>query len=181
MSPARTPKSTTMSDAESRRRDTIVGVLRAIRDGRLRVVHPHPTGPFRPRMDVYDDPDSPTIVATFELPGVVKRDDVSISAKDGALIVQGQRLPRYRSSTRTHPSLHGRPQPEATDMDVDSDANARFFPFQELRYGSFARRLQLPLGANTRHTTASLSDGLLTVSWPRSPPGNQPGDFSILV
>ncbi|KAJ7202737.1 HSP20-like chaperone, partial [Mycena rebaudengoi] len=104
------------------------------------------------RMDVYDDPDSPTIVATFELPGVVKRDDVSISVKDGALIVQGQRLLLC-----------------ATDMDVDSDANARFFPFQELRYGSFARRLQLPLGANTRHTTASLSDGLLTVSWPRSP------------
>ncbi|KAJ6613561.1 HSP20-like chaperone, partial [Mycena sp. CBHHK59/15] len=99
------------------------------------------------RMEVYNDPDSPNIVATFELPGV-KNSDVSISVKQGMLLIQGQRHPRYPSRAR-------------------AEADSRYFPFQELRYGSFRRSLRLPSGADTSSITASLSDGLLTVSWPR--------------
>ncbi|KAJ7481533.1 HSP20-like chaperone [Mycena latifolia] len=187
MSPAPILKQSRMSDPDFAQRQTdsaqrqaarryILGIYEAIRVGRLRVVDPHPAAAFRPRMEVYNDPDSPNIVATFELPGV-KISDVSISVRQGMLLIQGDRRPRYRS--RAHPSVRGYPQAETADMDVDSSqssqarvqADARFFPYQELRYGSFRRAIRLPPGADTSCINASLSDGLLTVSWPRSPAG----------
>ncbi|KAJ7130223.1 HSP20-like chaperone [Mycena epipterygia] len=183
MSPAHTLKTPKMSGTESAQRQAarryVLGIYEAIRTGRLRAVAPQPTGAFRPRMEVYDDPDSPNVIATFELPGV-KISDLSISVKQGVLVIQGERRPRYRSN-RTHPSLRGQSQTEARDMDVDSaqasqaraQADARFFPFEELRYGSFHRSLRLPAGADTSCINASLSDGLLTVSWPRSPVGTK--------
>ncbi|KAJ6531061.1 hypothetical protein B0H19DRAFT_1327052 [Mycena capillaripes] len=42
-------------------------------------------------MDLYDNPDSRSIVATFELPGV-KIEDTSITVNQGILVIQGQRL-----------------------------------------------------------------------------------------
>ncbi|KAJ6588382.1 hypothetical protein B0H19DRAFT_882990, partial [Mycena capillaripes] len=112
------------------------------------------------RMEVYNDPDSPNIVATFELPGV-KNADITIAVKQGVLLLQGERRPRYRRNR--HPSVR---------------AHARMFPFEELRYGEFRRAVRLPPGVDVTVLTllypqnscisASLSDGLLTVSWPRS-------------
>ncbi|KAJ7747911.1 HSP20-like chaperone [Mycena maculata] len=168
-----------MSGSDSAQREAarkyILGVYEAIRVGRLRVADPQSTAGFRPRMEVYNDPDSPTIIATFELPGV-KISDLSISVKQGMLLIQGVRNPRY-TSDRRHPSLRTYPQAEGGEMDIDTidtpqasqARDARYFPFQELRYGSFRRALRLPTGVDTSCITASLSDGLLTVSWPRSP------------
>lgn len=104
-------------------------------------------------MELYNNPDSPNITATFELPGV-KISDLSISVKQGMLLIQGERHPRY--SSRRHPSLRGYPPAEGGEMDVDSpeasqaraQADARFFPVQELRYGSFRRAIRLPTGAD---------------------------------
>ncbi|KAJ7151454.1 hypothetical protein C8R43DRAFT_1005244 [Mycena crocata] len=182
MSPARTLKASRMSESETARqlaRKQILALYEAIRLGSIHVVNPKPGSTFRPRMELYNNPDSPNIIATFEIPGV-KIADLSISVKAGNLLIQGDRRPRYRSN-RTHPSLRGQ-QTESGDMDVDSgtqatqaqaqadaEAEARFFPSQELRYGSFRRALRLPAGVDTSCISASLSDGLLTVSWPRSP------------
>ncbi|KAJ7143205.1 HSP20-like chaperone [Mycena crocata] len=114
------------------------------------------------RMDIYADPDSPNIIATFELPGV-KTSDVSISVNKETLIIQGERLNRYRSNPR-HPSLRGVLQGNANEK-----SSARFSPYRELRYGHFHRKLRLPSDAEVSGITATLADGLLTVSWPRSP------------
>ncbi|KAF7371776.1 SHSP domain-containing protein [Mycena venus] len=147
------------------------GIFRAIREGNLRVVHPEPKAPFKPRMELYNNPDSPNIVATFELPGV-KISDLSISAKEGLLLIYGERRAQY--IPHGHPVRgHSQGQAEAGDMNVDSPTSsathARLFPLEELRYGKFHRVIRLPPGADTSCINASLSDGLLTVSWPRSP------------
>lgn len=152
----------------------VQGIFHALREGNLRVVKPDHNAPFRPRMELYDDPDSPNIVATFELPGV-KISDLSISVKQGVLLLHGERRARY--IPHRHPSVRGQSQAEAGDMDVDStttsetarQARARLFPYEELRYGQFRRAIRLPQGADNSCISASLSDGLLTVSWPRSP------------
>ncbi|KAJ7507222.1 hypothetical protein B0H11DRAFT_1903189 [Mycena galericulata] len=99
-------------------RTYILGIYEAIRAGRLRVVDPQPSAGFRPRMEVYDDPSSPNTIATFEIPGV-KIADISISVKQGMLMIQGVRRPRY-TSDRRHPSLRGHPRAEDGDMEVDS-------------------------------------------------------------
>ncbi|KAF7343429.1 SHSP domain-containing protein [Mycena venus] len=177
MSPTRTVKSSRMSNPNSDQRQAarrmVQGIFRAIREGNLRVVHPDPKAPFKPRMELYDNPDSANIVATFELPGV-KISDLSISVKQGVLLIHGERRARY--IPHRHPSVrgHSQAQAEAGDMDVDSPtssesaAHARLFPLEELRYGEFRRAIRLPPGADTSCINASLSDGLLTVSWPRS-------------
>jgi HSP20 family protein len=146
-----------MSDANSEQRQAarrmIHGIFRALREGNLRVVRPDHNAPFRPRMELYDDPDSPNIVATFELPGV-KISDLSISVKQGVLLLHGERRARY--IPHRHPSVRGQSQTEAGDMDVDSpttseaarQARARLFPYEELRYGQFRRAIRLPQGAD---------------------------------
>ncbi|KAJ7672615.1 HSP20-like chaperone [Mycena polygramma] len=181
MSPARTISTARMSESNSAQREAmrrlVRGVYDGIRQGKLRVVEPNPNAPFRPRMEIFNDPDSPNVIATFELPGV-KIADLSISVKQGVLLIHGERQPRYRRRQR-HPSVRGQPQAEAGDnMDVDSaaasrasEAHARLFPKEELRYGQFRRAVRLPTGADTSCISASLSDGLLTVTWPRQPLG----------
>ncbi|KAJ7028728.1 HSP20-like chaperone [Mycena alexandri] len=191
MSPVRTLKSAGMSTTESNRqvarqnaRKLILEVYDAIRRGNIHVNRPDPNLPFRPRMEVYNDPDSPNIIATFEVPGV-KITDLTISVKQGHLLIQGERHPKYRA--RRHPSVRGLRETSAGEMDVDSQpsapnsVNARFFPYEELRYGAFARRLRLPPGVDTSCIGASLSDGLLTVSWPRSPPATRQADDSSMA
>jgi HSP20 family molecular chaperone IbpA len=98
-------------------------------------------------MDVYDHPDSQNIIATFELPGV-KITDLSISVKQGILVIRGQRPCRYRPY-RQHPSLRGLSQVDAADTPTSrgqAECNTRFFPLRELRYGYFYRRFRLPQG-----------------------------------
>ncbi|KAJ7766608.1 HSP20-like chaperone [Mycena metata] len=149
----------------------IATLLAGIQTGRLRVVNTsgHPSGTvFRPRMDVCDDLESGTTIATFEVPGV-KISELSISVKQGILLVWGQRLSQHRSS-RLHPSLRGLISPE-NDTDSSSahgDSSNRRWTCRELRYGSFYRKLRLPPGIELSCITANLCDGLLTVRWPRS-------------
>jgi HSP20 family molecular chaperone IbpA len=101
------------------------------------------------RMEVYDDPDSPNIVATFELPGV-KTADLSISLKPGELEISGQRFSRYRANRRTHPSVRGSGSQTNDEDDPGAQSNARFFPYREMRYGAFYRRLHLPPDIDVR-------------------------------
>ncbi|KAJ7706774.1 HSP20-like chaperone [Mycena rosella] len=170
-------ESTIMLDSESAHQRTtnairsrnMADLLDAVRTGRLRVVdRPLHNGPFCPRMEVYDDPDSLNILATFELPGV-KVSDISISVKPEGLEIRGQRLSRCRGNHPRHPSAHGPSESQTSEMDGSIRSNNRFFPYRELRYGRFYRRLRLPSGANILCITAHLADGLLTVSVPRSP------------
>jgi HSP20 family protein len=107
-------------------------------------------------MEVYDDPDSPNIVATFELPGVPIR-EIKISVKQGVLMIYGERHARYSpmAVANRHPSVRAAPSrpAEAGAMDVDrdsaaEDAHAKLFPVEELRYGRFQRAIRLPTGVD---------------------------------
>ncbi|KAJ7193791.1 hypothetical protein GGX14DRAFT_587584 [Mycena pura] len=162
----------------------ILNLLDALQSGRLRIVDRpslNSNTVFCPRMEVFDDPAAPTVVATFELPGV-KSADLSIGVKDDVLVVRGQRACRHAYGrrlpvNRRHPSLRGLAQANDADADQeDHDAQAlarraeytKLFPWRELRYGYFRRSVRLPRGVNGSCITATLADGLLVVRWPRA-------------
>ncbi|KAF7327157.1 HSP20-like chaperone [Mycena kentingensis (nom. inval.)] len=159
-------------------KDMLINLLDALQSGRLRVLDPPvENAPFRPRMEIYDDPASPNTVATFELPGVTS-EHLTLGVKDDVLVVRGQRGPRFPFHSQS-----------PFDLDSGSPANMpdtrhsraaaqyrRMFPWRELRYGNFHRNLHLPPGVDTTQMTASLTDGLLVVSWVRpSAPAVQRG------
>ncbi|KAJ7603040.1 HSP20-like chaperone [Mycena polygramma] len=181
MPATRTAHSAPPSSAPRVQRQVSVSELRnlinAVRTGRLRVVDPPAEDTiFRPRMDVYDNPDSPNVVVTFELPGLAPA-DISVSVEHSSiLVVRGERACRHRSSSNQsnrHPSLRNILNDTTPRPPIEPALNMKFFPFQEIRYGMFRRRLRLPEGVDTSCITASLSDGLLTVCWPRTPSQKQ--------
>ena len=73
------------------------------------------------RMDLCEDPESQTITACLELPGI-KPTDVEIQLHEDKLTVSGKR-----------------PAPPLTS------SGARY-PIQELKYGAFQRSINLPIG-----------------------------------
>ncbi|KAH7910914.1 HSP20-like chaperone [Hygrophoropsis aurantiaca] len=103
---------------------------------------------FTPRMELYDDPESSRITATLELPGL-KTGDVSVHLDDDHLVISGDR----RSSIPT-----------------DDDGAAKY-PIKEIKYGKFLRKLNVPSGTMMSTISASMSEGMLVISWPRTPPG----------
>ncbi|KAF8194344.1 hypothetical protein K438DRAFT_817548 [Mycena galopus ATCC 62051] len=157
--PSRTP------DSEAEREFWIKQKLyHAYRAGRIRVrPDPKTVKLWQPRMEIYDNPASDIIIATFEVPGVNFKKEMSVKVKDEELIVEGVRRSRYRKAR--HPSVR---VPADASMDVDSDD--AFFPVNELRYGPFRRTFQLPHGADIScvKTTVPI-DGIVTVHWPRDP------------
>ncbi|KAJ8596042.1 HSP20-like chaperone [Rhizopogon salebrosus TDB-379] len=105
---------------------------------------------FRPRVEICDDPSSSRITATLELPGM-KADDVRvILERDNLLAISGERVSKAPSNQSTPAS----------------------YPVREIKYGKFYRTLDVPSGTMMSTISAAMSDGLLLVSWPRSPPGS---------
>ncbi|KAF7326278.1 SHSP domain-containing protein [Mycena kentingensis (nom. inval.)] len=153
MPPARTNTHSETTHTSANEKEMLLGLLDALQSGRLRVLNPPvENAPFRPRMEIYDDPASADTVATFELPGVTS-EQLSLGVKDNVLVVRGQRAPRF---------------PFSSDGSARAAAQyRRTFPWRELRYGSFYRNLHLPPGVDTAQMKASLTDGLLVVSWVR--------------
>ncbi|KAK1220574.1 hypothetical protein PQX77_016672 [Marasmius sp. AFHP31] len=145
-------------------------------------------------MDVYDDPDSPDMVATFELPGVA-RGDMKTEVNNGKFVLEGKRQlwvrplsAQYTEWTYPEPPVAlARSQSPAMsdDMQVDGSQDeghrkaetscgseqgegaAPRVVVSELRYGKFKREIQLPTGIEHKHITTTLSDGILKVTWPR--------------
>ncbi|KZT22326.1 HSP20-like chaperone [Neolentinus lepideus HHB14362 ss-1] len=103
---------------------------------------------MRPRMALCDESESPNLNATFELPGM-KKEEIAIEVCQGCLVVSGDRRPPESSRTRT-------------------------YPIEEIKYGPFRRVVPLPRGIDASQITASMNDGLLVVSWPRSGPAEEP-------
>jgi len=102
---------------------------------------------WQPRLQVSDDPQSTRISATLELPGLQK-EDLSIDREGDRLIVSGER----RS-----------PVPE------DSALAAARYPIQEFKYGKYRRVINLSPGTQASTLSFTLKDGLLIVTWPRTP------------
>ena len=129
-------------------------------------------------MDVYDDPDSQDMVATFELPGVA-RDDMTMDVVDDKFVLEGKRQLKVRPLGTQHTEwaypgasdTTARSQSPAAsdDMQVDGSQDGshsetesssgtehgpRAVPcviVSELRYGRFKREIQLPTGIKVSH------------------------------
>ncbi|OAX43722.1 hypothetical protein K503DRAFT_680444, partial [Rhizopogon vinicolor AM-OR11-026] len=100
------------------------------------------------RVEICDDPSSSRITATLELPGM-KADDVRvILERDNLLAISGERVQKAPSN---------------------QSASAGY-PVREIKYGKFIRTLDVPSGTMMSTISAAMSDGMLLLSWPRSPP-----------
>jgi len=102
---------------------------------------------WQPRMQMCDDPQSTRLSATLELPGI-QREDLTIDRQGDRLVISGER----RS-----------PVPD------DSALAASKYPVQEFKYGRYRRVINLSPGTQASTLSFSLKDGLLVVSWPRTP------------
>ncbi|KAJ7853930.1 hypothetical protein B0H14DRAFT_2757368 [Mycena olivaceomarginata] len=106
------------------------------------------------RAEIFDDPDHPNIEATFEVPGV----------KSSDIYIFGHRVPRHRRSP--DPSL---PAPQTIKRSHPRGLSIRRagVAVEEFHYSKFYRAIGLPVGTAAESIRAGLSDGLLTISWPR--------------
>ncbi|KAF4563723.1 hypothetical protein EYR36_002964 [Pleurotus pulmonarius] len=107
----------------------------------------------RPRMDLHEDAQRNAVTASFELPGF-KKEDVSIDVHNGRLTVSAE------SST-------------------SSENKADGYAVRERRFGKFSRTLQLPQGIKDEDIKASMQDGVLTVTFPKSLPEVAPKKITI--
>ncbi|KAJ7934422.1 hypothetical protein B0H13DRAFT_1591663, partial [Mycena leptocephala] len=115
------------------------------------------------RAEVFDDLDHPNIEATFEVPGV-KSSDIYIFVQGSILSIQGHRVRQHRAGP--HHSLPPSQKVERSHPMRSLSGSA----VEEFHYGKFHRALRLPEGTKVSELSlAGLSDGLLTVSWPRRP------------
>jgi len=101
---------------------------------------------LKPRLDVYESPKTGEIVATFELPGLEKQ-DVQIRVHDDQLVVSGR-----QRVTKEHKGALG-------FMPHDFDRGTV----------KFSRAVRLPRGTQVEDIHASMTLGILTVTYPRAP------------
>lgn len=91
-----------------------------------------------PAMDIHQT--DTEVQVTAELPGV-KEDDIDIVIEDGILSLRGE-----KKSSRT-----------------DKDGG-----YRERNYGSFERHISLPNNVDEENCSADFSDGILTITLPKS-------------
>jgi HSP20 family protein len=99
-----------------------------------------PLRAWAPVVDVREDADN--FVIRAELPGL-KRDDISVSLQDGALVISGERtVEKVEDGVEVHR--------------------------QERYYGKFQRALSLPAPVAADKIKAQYKDGVLTVTLPKA-------------
>ncbi|RXW15175.1 hypothetical protein EST38_g10677 [Candolleomyces aberdarensis] len=108
---------------------------------------------FKPRMDLHEDAEKNIVTATFELPGL-KKEDISIDVHNGRLTV-------------------------SAESKLSSDHNENGYAVRERRYGTLSRTLQLPQGLKEEEIKASVENGVLTVTFPKSTPELTPKKITI--
>jgi HSP20 family protein len=106
-----------------------------------RVLSPLPAGNAAPRMDVAERGNETVVM--LELPGV-KKEDLSITVKDGFLTISGERKPI---------------ETQEKSLLVRS----------EIPRGKFRRSIELPHPVELNGVTAELANGILQVVLPKSP------------
>lgn len=94
-----------------------------------------------PRMDVAET--DKAIELTAELPGLQEK-DVEVTLTDNVLTIRGEKK-------------------------SERDEKNKDYHLVERRYGSFARRMELPSGIDSSKIEARFSNGVLTVTVPKSP------------
>lgn len=91
------------------------------------------------------------MTTTFELPGVAK-EDVGITVHNSTLTVSGE-----------------------AKLALDRDG----LVVRERRYGKFSREVPLPQGIRPEDVKATMANGVLTVTCPKSPPEQAPMKIAI--
>ncbi|KAI9450944.1 small heat shock protein [Lactarius psammicola] len=104
-------------------------------------------------MDIHHDDKSNTVCATFELPGLQK-EDISIDVNNNILTVSGE----TKQST---------------------ERNEEGYTLRERRYGKFLRSLSLPQGLKNEDIKATMNNGCLNITFPRSVPETSPAKITI--
>ncbi|KAF9010757.1 small heat shock protein [Cyathus striatus] len=108
---------------------------------------------FKPRMDLHEDAEKNLVTATFDLPGV-KKEDVQIDIQNGHLIV-------------------------SAESKVSTEHNEEGYAVRERHYGKLSRTLQLPKGVKEEEIKASLENGVLSITFPKSAPEEAPRRIAI--
>ncbi|GLB42417.1 putative small heat shock protein (HSP20) family protein [Lyophyllum shimeji] len=108
---------------------------------------------LRPRMDLHENAEKNLVTATFELPGL-KKEDVNIDLHDGRLTVSG-------------------------DAKISEEHEENGYAVRERRFGKFSRTLQLPQGVKENEIKASMENGILTVTFPKSTPELAPKRITV--
>ncbi|KAM6497297.1 HSP20-like chaperone [Amanita muscaria] len=101
-------------------------------------------GDFRPKMDLHENTEANTVTATFELPGLTK-ENLDIDVHDGQLTVSGE-------------------------SKISSEHEGSGYAVRERKFGKFSRTIKLPRGVTNEQIKASLENGVLTVTFPKSTP-----------
>ncbi|KIY45735.1 HSP20-like chaperone [Fistulina hepatica ATCC 64428] len=108
---------------------------------------------LKPRMDLHEDSEKNLVTATFEFPGVPK-EDVHIDAVNGRMTVSAE-----------------------TKLDEEREESG--YAVRERRYGKWSRTLQLPTGVKEDSIKASMENGVLSVTFPKSTPEEAPKKITI--
>jgi len=107
---------------------------------------------WTPRADVMETPQA--VIAQVELPGV-RPEQVVVEIVDGDLVVRGERNP-------------------------DCGGEEPTYIIMERAHGTFARRFALPPGVDGAAISATLADGLLTVTIPKAV-SQSPSRFTLPI
>ncbi|KIL66343.1 hypothetical protein M378DRAFT_75174 [Amanita muscaria Koide BX008] len=111
-------------------------------------------GDFRPKMNLHEDTEANTVTATFELPGLSK-ENLDINVHDGQLTISGE-------------------------SKISSEHEKSGYAVRERKFGKFSRTIKLPRGVTDEQIKASLENGVLTVTFPKSTPETAPKKIAIL-
>lgn len=104
-------------------------------------------------MDIHENPETGLVTATFELPGMQK-ENVTLDVHKSRLVISGE-----------------------TNFAAEKEEAG--FVLKERRRGKFSRSLPLPQGIHPEHIKASMENGLLTVTFPKTSPQQEPQKISI--
>lgn len=96
-------------------------------------------GDWMPTVDVYEE--EKELVVKVDLPGV-KKEDVHITATEDALMIEGK-----------------------TETETEEKKDNYFA--RERRYGSFMRRIPMPVTVNAEKAAATFDNGMVTIKLPK--------------
>ncbi|KAF7426326.1 hypothetical protein PC9H_008694 [Pleurotus ostreatus] len=108
---------------------------------------------LRPRMDLHEDAEKNAVTASFEFPGL-KKEDVNIDFHNGRLTV-------------------------SAESNASSEKNEDGYAVRERRYGKFSRTLQLPQGIKDEDIKATMENGVLNVTFPKTTPELAPKKITV--
>jgi len=108
---------------------------------------------FKPRLDLHEDTEKNVMTAIFEFPGFSK-DEVQLDFQNGRLTV-------------------------SAETKKSEDYTDTGYTLRERLHGKFSRTLQLPRGVQDEQIKATMDNGVLTVTFPRTLPEVAPKKIVI--